>query len=147
VKTLLLLSLLLCLVCSVGAVAQTVVPLGVWADDTGESHIELYRCGELLCGRLVWLQEPQESNTGRPKADSHNPDPAKRTQPLQNMPVLQGLRYNASADRWEDGQIYDPSNGHTYSCYLGLVNKDKLEVKGYIGFSLIGRSHYWVRVR
>ncbi|PJJ60260.1 DUF2147 domain-containing protein [Hymenobacter chitinivorans] len=142
-----LLSLLLCLACSWGAAAQTVVPLGVWADDTGESHIEIYRCGELLCGKLVWLQQPQEAITGKPKLDQHNPDPDKRTVPLHNMPVLQGLRYNPGSDRWEDGQIYDPSNGHTYSCYLSMAGKDKLEVKGYIGFSLIGRSHYWVRVR
>ncbi|TGE29963.1 DUF2147 domain-containing protein [Hymenobacter metallicola] len=132
---------------SFGARAQTAVPLGVWADDTGESHIEIYRCGDMLCGRLVWLKEAADTSNGRPKADVHNPDPDKRTQPLQNMPVLQGLRYNASSDRWEDGQIYDPSNGHTYSCYVSLVNKDKLEVKGYIGFPIVGRSHYWARVR
>ncbi|MCB2376865.1 DUF2147 domain-containing protein [Hymenobacter sp. BT635] len=142
-----LLSLLLSLACSFGAVAQAVVPLGVWADDTGETHIEIYRCGEKLCGRVVWLREPQEANTGRPKADLHNPDPGKRTQPLHNLTVLHSLRYNPAAERWEDGEIYDPHNGHTYSCYLSQVANDKLEVKGYIGFALIGRSHYWTRVR
>ncbi|TGE13912.1 DUF2147 domain-containing protein [Hymenobacter elongatus] len=122
------------------------IPVGIWADETGESHIEIYRCGEKLCGRLVWLREPQESNTGRPKADLHNPDPSKRNMPLQNLTVLQNLRYNANSERWEDGEIYDPNNGHTYSCYMSLT-KDKLEVKGYIGFAIIGRSHYWSRVR
>ncbi|MCB2410092.1 DUF2147 domain-containing protein [Hymenobacter lucidus] len=139
--------LLLVLACSFGARAQAVAPLGVWADDTGESHIEIFRCGETLCGRLVWQQQPQESNTGRPKADTRNPDPEKRGQPLHNLTVLQGLRYNAATERWEDGQIYDPHNGRTYSCYVSLVSKDKLELKGYIGFSLIGRSHYWLRIK
>ncbi|TGE24522.1 DUF2147 domain-containing protein [Hymenobacter aquaticus] len=143
----LLLGLLLFLACSFGAVAQTVVPIGIWADDTGETHIEIYRCGDKLCGRLVWLREPQETNTGRPKTDLRNPDPGKRTQLLHHLTVLHSLRYNAGADRWEDGEIYDPQNGRTYSCYLSLINKDKVEVKGYIGFALIGRSHYWSRVR
>ncbi|RYU80538.1 DUF2147 domain-containing protein [Hymenobacter persicinus] len=123
------------------------VPFGVWADDTGEAHIEIYRCGERLCGRVVWLREPQDATTGRPRLDRRNPDPDKRAQPLQNLVVLQDLRYNPDAERWEDGQIYDFGSGHTYSCYVSLRTQDRLEVKGYIGFSLIGRSHYWSRVR
>jgi uncharacterized protein (DUF2147 family) len=118
----------------------------VWADDTGDSHIELYRCGEQLCGRLVWLRTPTDVN-GKPRLDVKHPNPERRTQPLQNLTVLQNLRYNAETDRWEDGEIYDPENGRTYSCYVAAAGKDRLEVKGYIGFSLIGKAHYWQRVK
>lgn len=142
----LLLPLLLCLQALVPASAQTPLPLGIWADDTGDTHIELYRCGEQLCGRLVWLRTPIDAN-GKPLLDEHHPDPDKRSQPLQNLTVLQNLRYNPQNDRWEDGSLYDPENGRTYSCYVAAAGKDKLEVKGYIGFSLIGRSHYWSRVK
>ncbi|MCC2544974.1 DUF2147 domain-containing protein [Hymenobacter sp. BT175] len=126
---------------------QTVSPLGVWVDDSGDAHIEVYHCGEKLCGRLVWLREPNDARTGHPKLDARNPEPHKRNQPLQNLVVLQGLTYSAGSGRWEDGQIYDPHNGRTYSCYLSMANKDRMEVKGYIGFSIIGRSHYWSRVK
>ncbi|SHJ49391.1 Uncharacterized conserved protein, DUF2147 family [Hymenobacter daecheongensis DSM 21074] len=143
---LLLLSLLLWLAVPFGPRAQSPVPFGVWADDTGDTHIEIYRCGERLCGRVVWLREPLDANTGRPKLDQRNPNADKRTQPLHNLVVLQDLRYNPDSERWEDGQIYDPASGRTYSCYMRL-SKDRLEVKGFIGFSLIGRSHYWARVR
>ncbi|WBA42866.1 DUF2147 domain-containing protein [Hymenobacter canadensis] len=141
----LLLSLMMLLLTLRPAAAQT-PPLGVWADDTGDSHIELYRCGEQLCGRLVWLRAPTDAN-GKPRLDEKHPTPERRTQLLQNLTVLQNLRYNAETDRWEDGEIYDPENGRTYSCYVAAAGKDRLEVKGYIGFSLIGKAHYWQRVK
>jgi uncharacterized protein (DUF2147 family) len=140
-----LLSLLLWLLAFGPAHSQT-PPLGVWADDSGDSHIELYRCGEQLCGRLVWLRTPTDAN-GKPRLDQHHPDPARRTRPLQNLTILQNLSYDAGKDRWEGGEIYDPENGRTYSCYLAAAGKDRLEVKGYIGFSMIGKSHYWQRVK
>ncbi|UOG77011.1 DUF2147 domain-containing protein [Hymenobacter tibetensis] len=121
-------------------------PLGVWADDSGDSHIELYRCGEELCGRLVWLRQPTDAN-GKPRLDERNPKEERRTQPLHNLTVLQHLRYSPENERWEGGEIYDPENGRTYSCYVGAAGKDRLEVKGYIGFSMIGKSHYWQRVK
>jgi uncharacterized protein (DUF2147 family) len=46
---------------------------------------------------------------------------------------------------WEDGDIYDPKSGKTYSCYMKLQSMDKLKVRGYIGISLIGRTTYWTR--
>ncbi|AII54023.1 DUF2147 domain-containing protein [Hymenobacter sp. APR13] len=141
----LLLSALLLLLAVRPATAQT-PPLGVWADDSGDSHIELYRCGEQLCGRLVWLRNPADAN-GKPRLDVKHPSPERHTQPLLSLTVLQNLRYNAETDRWEDGEIYDPENGRTYSCYVAAAGKDRLEVKGYIGFSLIGKAHYWQRVK
>lgn len=141
----LLLSLITCWLALQPAAAQT-PPLGVWADDTGDSHIELYRCGEQLCGRVVWLRTPTDAN-GKPRFDVKHPSAERRTQLLQNLTVLQNLRYNAETDRWEDGEIYDPENGRTYSCYVAAAGKDRLEVKGYIGFSLIGKAHYWQRVK
>lgn len=127
---------------------QTPSPLGVWADDSENTHIELYSCGNKeLCGKLVWLRPAADSAATRPLLDVHNPDAAKRQHTLLNLRILRGLRYDASDERWEDGEIYDPNNGRTYSCYLRLHSKNRLEVKGYIGFPLLGRSHYWTRVR
>lgn len=131
------------------AAAQTHSPLGVWEDDARETHVEIYRCGnsKQLCGRLVWLSQPKDSTTGLPKTDRSNPDLEKRKQPLLNLVVIQNLSYDSDDERWEDGKIYDPLNGRTYSCYLNMISKDRMEVKGYIGFSIIGRSHYWSRVK
>ena len=48
-------------------------------------------------------------------------------------------------DTWEDGDIYDSRAGKTYSCYMKLETEKKLKVRGYIGFSLIGKTNYWTR--
>ncbi|KAA9339942.1 DUF2147 domain-containing protein [Hymenobacter busanensis] len=121
-------------------------PLGVWADAQGETQVEFYYCGEQLCGRIVGLKEPKDEN-GRPRQDVHNPDPQRRAQPCLGLVVLQHLRYNPAEGRWDEGEIYDPENGRTYSCYVRQLAADRLEVKGYIGFALVGRAQVWTRVR
>jgi uncharacterized protein (DUF2147 family) len=128
---------------------QAASPIGIWVDDAASARIEIYSCGpDELCGKLVWLRpSPSDSTTARPLLDAHNPDATKRKHPLLNLRILQGLRYDANDKRWEGGEIYDPENGRTYSCYLRLHSPNRLEVKGYIGFSLLGRSHYWTRLR
>ncbi|TGE04272.1 DUF2147 domain-containing protein [Hymenobacter fodinae] len=143
-----ILTLTLGLLTPAAGLGQSLSPVGVWADDSQNTHIELYSCGNKeLCGKLVWLRPTTDSTAAYPQLDVHNPDPAKRQHPMHNLRILRGLRYDASDERWEDGEIYDPNNGRTYSCYVRLHSKNRLEVKGYIGFPLLGRSHYWTRVR
>ena len=50
-------------------------------------------------------------------------------------------------DIYEDGKITDPEIDKTYSCYVKLENPNKLKLRGFIGFSLIGRTEYWYRVK
>ena len=47
--------------------------------------------------------------------------------------------------KWDEGNIYDPKNGNTYSCTIKLINPNSLEVRGYIGVSMLGRSTVWIR--
>ena len=49
--------------------------------------------------------------------------------------------------RWENGTIYDPKTGNTYSSNLELDGPEKIKVRGFIGISLIGRTDIWTRVR
>ena len=63
---------------------------------------------------------------------------------LQGVEILRDLVKNK--DAYEDGNITDPENGKTYSCYVTLINPSKLKVRGYLGFSLLGRTQYWYRV-
>lgn len=126
--------------------APAAMPLGVWTDEKGETQVELYRCGEELCGRIIHRQHAVDAE-GKPRLDVHNPDPKRRSQPQVGLTIMQGLRYNADESRWDGGQIYDPDNGRTYSCYVRPLAGDLLEVKGYIGFALVGRAQVWKRVR
>jgi len=60
------------------------------------------------------------------------------------MVILEGLEWDD--DEWDDGTIMDPKNGKVYSCKLWIKDGD-LQVRGYMGFSLIGRSQTWIRVK
>ena len=55
---------------------------GTWLSQNGDTKVKLSDCGSKLCGTVVWLSEPVDRATGRPKTDKHNPDPAKRARPL-----------------------------------------------------------------
>lgn len=118
--------------------------LGVWLTGTKKGKVEIYKCGNKYCGKIVWLREPL-NDQGRPKLDKNNPDPVKRKKQILGLDILSGFEYDEDYE-WEDGEIYDPDNGKTYSCLMELQDDKKtLEVRGYIGISLIGRTEYWQR--
>ena len=77
------------------------------------------------------------------RLDDRNPDPSLRHRPLLGIALLHGFRYD---DRvWTGGTIYDPNSGKTYSCTLRLKAANALEVRGYVGLSLFGRTELWTR--
>lgn len=125
------------------AVQEPVVPLGTWMNEEKEARFEIFSCGTKLCGKITWLKEPLRN--GKPKKDDQNPDARLRSRPILGMVFMQGFAYDGE-QKWDDGTIYDPKSGKTYSCYMKVINKNKMEVKGYIGISLIGRTQVWTRV-
>lgn len=142
-----LLLCLTCLLCSVGvASAQTLSPLGIWTNAEKKATFEIYKCGDKLCGKIVTLTVPNDPATGKPKTDSMNPDPKLRTRPRLGLVFMQGFEYDDD-NKWDDGKIYDPESGKTYSCYMKMNSANSMEVKGYIGFSMIGKSQTWSRVK
>ncbi|TGD80476.1 DUF2147 domain-containing protein [Hymenobacter wooponensis] len=143
-------TLLLCLTLLLGvlgaASAQSLSPLGVWTDGEKKAQFEIYKCGDKLCGKILSLTEPNDPKTGKPKLDAQNPDPKLRNRPLVGIVFMQSFEYEGE-NKWDDGKIYKPQNGKTYSCYIKMLKQNSMEVKGYIGFSLIGESQTWTRVR
>jgi uncharacterized protein (DUF2147 family) len=57
--------------------------------------------------------------------------------------ILKDFKY--SGKTWEDGTIYDPKNGKTYSCIIKAKGLNNLDIRGYIGISLLGRTTNWTR--
>lgn len=115
---------------------------GLW--DAGESHVEIYSCGELLCGRIAKLDEPLDED-GNEKVDKHNPEPSLRSRPLLGMDLIAGFA-RAGKRKWEDGTIYDPRDGKTYKCVMKLQRDGTLKVRGYLGIPLLGKTVEWTRV-
>ena len=144
-KTLLLLVALV-LGISRMASAQTMSPIGIWTNTEKKATFEIYKCGDKLCGKIVTLTVPNDPTTGKPKTDSQNPDPKLRSRPRLGLVFMQGFKYD-DENKWDNGKIYDPESGKTYSCYMKMESASAMEVKGSIGFSLIGKSQSWTRVK
>jgi len=102
------------------------------------SIMEIYKDHDVYYGKiLVILNENNIEKCTSCEGKYHN-------KKLQGLEILRDLVLRD--DTYEDGNITDPENGKTYSCYLELVNPSKLKVRGFIGFSLIGRTQYWYKV-
>ena len=123
--------------------AQSV--LGEWYTEEEKAKVEVYECESGYCGKIVWLSEPNHPD-GRPKLDGENPDKSLRDRKITGINILSGLQYDGDGE-WDDGTIYDPESGKTYSCYMELEDDNTLEVRGFIGVSLIGRSQTWNRAK
>lgn len=124
--------------------------LGNWTTAEAKSTVELYPCGARVCGKIIALKEPtypaddKQGMAGRIKIDRENPNPKLRNEPLIGLVILRDLEH-ADEGRWKNGTIYDPENGKTYKSRLTLMNPKQLNVRGYIGFALIGRTTEWTR--
>ena len=128
------------------AAAQGANIVGRWQTEGGKSHVQIVQCGPHLCGSIVWLREPNQPS-GQPKIDSKNPEPGKRGQKILGLMMLWNFAKASSPNEWEGGRIYNPEDGETYKSTMKLRPDGKLEVRGYVGISLLGKSQYWERVR
>jgi len=118
--------------------------LGKWLNSSGEAQVEIYKKGSQYAGKIVWLKNPNDDN-GKPKRDSKNPKVNQQYKPLLGLELLNGFVYEDG--KWTDGKIYDPKSGKTYSCNITQKNSGELNLRGYVGISLIGRTDVWKRVK
>jgi uncharacterized protein (DUF2147 family) len=114
------------------AAAQTVDAgvSGVWIDHTGQGAVEIGPCGDRLCGRVVWLKNPQHKS--------------KSGKLICGAQILGGLRQHGR-NAWESGWIYNPEDEERFSAALQLANPNTLLVTGYLGIKLLGETFTWRR--
>ena len=113
-----------------------------WYNEEKSAKIQIYKASDgKFYGKIVWLKVPNRD--GKPKVDYRNPEKAKQNDPLLGLQILSGFKKDGELG-YEDGNIYDPKNGKTYSCKMTRKGAE-LHVRGYIGFSLIGRTETWTR--
>ncbi len=109
-------------------------------EDTGEvdSIIEVYEKEGKAYAKIVEITDKDRQDAVCDQCSGKNKD-----KPILGMNILTGLKKDG--DEWSGGKILDPKNGKKYKCFIKLVEADKLKIRGYIGFSLIGRTAYWFR--
>lgn len=122
-------------------------PVGRWTtidDETKKpkSIVEISEKDGVLYGKIekLFRAETEDQN---PKCDKCSGD--KKDQLILGMQILNGLKKD-SETKWSGGEILDPKNGKTYSCKIELIEDGKkLQLRGFIGFSLLGRTQVWER--
>jgi uncharacterized protein (DUF2147 family) len=115
---------------------------GLWYNDIKSAKVEITKGSDgKFYGKVVWLKEPLKN--GKPKVDELNEDPKLRSRPRLGLQLLNGFVKDGD-DKYDDGTIYDPLNGKTYSCKI-TYKGNTLDIRGYIGISLFGRTTVWSR--
>jgi uncharacterized protein (DUF2147 family) len=122
--------------------SQSIV--GKWKtidDTTGEakSIVEVFSKSGKIYAKVVEILDPANKNSVCKKCSGED-----KNKPILGLTIIKGLSKDGS--EYNSGEILDPNNGKSYKCALSLESKDKLKVRGYIGFSLLGRTQYWHRV-
>jgi uncharacterized protein (DUF2147 family) len=119
-------------------------PNGTWLTEAGTSRIRIADCGGALCGNIVWMKEPIDPETGKPRADKNNPEASKRSRPLMGVTIVIGMK-PSGADKWS-GQVYNAEDGKTYSGSITMVNASALKLEGCALAGLICKAQTWTRV-
>ncbi len=124
--------------------------LGIWNNEEKDAKIEIFKCGEKYCGKVVSLAEPnypagsQEGTPGTPRLDRNNPAPALRARPILGLQIMNDFVF-AGDSVWKNGTVYDPKKGKTYRGKMTLVSPSQLNLRGFIGIPLMGRTAIWTR--
>lgn len=111
-------------------------------DETGEakSVVEIYEKSGKIYGKVVEILRADHKNDVCSKCEG-----SEKNKPILGMVIINGLKKDSK--EYNDGTILDPTNGKKYKCYITLESPDKLKLRGYVGFSMLGRTQYWTRVK
>lgn len=122
-------------------------PVGLWKtidDETKaeKSYVRITEDAGVLSGRVEKLLDPKRQDARCDKCEG-----ARKDQPVIGMTILEGVKRSADDGVWDGGSILDPNNGKTYKVRLATKDGGKtLDVRGYIGMPLLGRTQTWQRV-
>jgi uncharacterized protein (DUF2147 family) len=121
----------------------------------GASPVGIWKTIDDKTGKVVQVSEVNGQLEGKvekvfsPPAESENPicdkcEGERKDKPVIGMTILWGLKKDG--DEYKGGHILDPAEGKTYKCKIKVTDGGKaLNVRGFIGFALIGRTQTWVR--
>ncbi|BDI03864.1 DUF2147 domain-containing protein [Sphaerotilus microaerophilus] len=131
-----------------GAAFAQATPVGLWKtidDETKaeKSYVRVVEAGGVVTAKVEKILDPAKADA---KCDKCSDD--RKDQPIQGMTIVKGVKANADdKGLWDGGEILDPNNGKTYKVRMKPIDGGKkLEVRGYIGAPLLGRTQTWIRI-
>lgn len=130
------------LFCSLAMNSQTI--LGKWASvyensKNIESVIEVYEEEGKIFGKIIAIADPSRRDALCNLCEGNLKD-----KPILGMVIVRDLKKDQ--DEWSGGRVLDPKNGKEYKCTISLKDENTMKLRGYIGFSVFGRTAYWYRV-
>jgi uncharacterized protein (DUF2147 family) len=141
-------ALTLSMILLAGTAWASASPEGLWRtiDDATKEERSLVRISQadgVLVGVVEKILNPERAERVCDKCTDERKD-----QKIQGMTILRGVKHNASnKDIWDGGDILDAENGKIYKVRLKPIDGgQRLEVRGYIGAPLLGRTQTWIRV-
>lgn len=122
--------------------AQSIV--GKWKtvdDQTGEakSIVEITEKNGKFAGKVIEILNPAKKNS---KCDNCSGE--DKGKPIEGLVIIKNLE--KKGEEYTGGKIIDPQSGKEYKCSIKPNGSTKLEVRGYIGISLIGRTQTWTKL-
>ena len=114
---------------------------GLWASD--RSILEVSESNGNLQGIIIAMQDPvytpdeDKKRAGKPRIDDNNPDKALRKRTILGLDIFAAYRLNDG--EWQ-GKIYDPESGKTYKSQMHVGTDGRLEIRGYVGIPMFGRT-------
>jgi uncharacterized protein (DUF2147 family) len=114
---------------------------GLWATPTNGGQVEIARCGNSLCGKLV---TSAQIKTDPALKDIKNKDAAQRGRTLKGLQML--YDFTGGPTKWSGGKVYNPDDGGTYSGTIEMISDNQLKLKGCIVAPLC-KTQVWNRVR
>ena len=137
----------LALVAAAGTALARSTPVGLWKtiDDeikAEKSQVRITEVGGVLSGKVDKIADASKQDSSCDLCTDE-----RRGQKLLGLTIIRGARLDGDKERWEGGEILDPNNGKVYKLLLKPIEGGrKLEVRGFIGLALLGRTQTWMRV-
>lgn len=114
---------------------------GLWQTPTNGGQVEIARCGNSLCGKLVSSNHIRENPALK---DVRNKDESQRVRTLKNLQML--YDFTGGPTKWTGGKVYNPDDGGTYSGTIELIGENQLKLKGCI-VAPFCKTQVWTRLR
>jgi uncharacterized protein (DUF2147 family) len=124
-------------------------PVGLWKtiddkDGSAKSEIRIIETAGVLTGKIEKILDPK----AKPGELCVECTDDRKGQPMLGLEIIRGVRQVAGQAVWEGGTIVEPSTGKIYKMKMTPIEGGaKLEMRGFIGFSLLGRTQTWLRVQ